>query len=160
MRVRGQIGDDLLRRDAHPHGATDGLARQLSRHHVRVAGAEPAEEREDGDLQGRGGVGVDAVVGLDHDEAAVVVRRGRAGERGCAKTGCVRRERRGETGRVEEAGSGRVAAGLVDDAVVAQVLEHLELRLRQVGFRVGEPELEGAEHEEEGEDVDVVHVEL
>ena len=49
---------------------------------------------------------------------------------------------------------------MVDDAVVAQVLEHLELGLREVGFGVGEAELEGAEHEEEGEDIAFVHVEL
>lgn len=89
MRVRGQERDDLLRRDTHPHRPSDGLARQFSRHHVRVAGRETAEEGEDGDLEGRGCVGVDPVVGLDYDEAAVVglVRRSggaAAGEGGSA----------------------------------------------------------------------------
>ena len=73
VRVRGQKRNDLLGGDAHPHGPPDGLARQFAGDHVRIARRETAEEGEDGDLQGRRGVGVDPVVGLDHDEAAVVV---------------------------------------------------------------------------------------
>ena len=49
---------------------------------------------------------------------------------------------------------------MVDDAEVAEVLEHLRLGGREVGFAVWEAKFERAEHEEEGEDVDFVHVQL
>ena len=55
-----------------------------------------------------------------------------------------------------EVGGG--GGGLVDDAEVAEVEEHLGLGGGEVGFAVGEAEFEGAEGEEEGEDVDFVHV--
>lgn len=72
MGVGGQESDDLVAGDAHGDGAADGLARDLAGHHVRVARREPAEQLQDGDLQRRGRVRVDAVVGLDHEEAFAV----------------------------------------------------------------------------------------
>ena len=48
--------------------------------------------------------------------------------------------------------------GLVDYTEVAEVLEHLGLGGGEVCFAVGEAEFEGTEGEEEGEDVDFVHV--
>ena len=56
--------------DAHADGAADGFAGDLAGDHVGVAGNEAGEELEDGDLEVGGGVGVDAVVGFDDDEAA------------------------------------------------------------------------------------------
>ena len=46
----------------------------------------------------------------------------------------------------------------MDYAEVAEVLEHLGLGGGEVGFAIWETEFEGAEGEEEGEDVDFVHV--
>ena len=46
---------------------------------------------------------------------------------------------------------------MVDYAKVAEVFEHLELGGSEVSFAVVLAELEAAEHEEEGEDVDWVH---
>lgn len=48
----------------------------------------------------------------------------------------------------------------MDYAEVGKVLEHLGLRWGEVCAGVGGAEFEGAEHEEEGEDVYFVHVEL
>ena len=67
--MRAEKGDDLLARDAHCHRATDRLPCDLAGDHVGVASGEAAEELEDGDLQGGGGVGVDAVVSLDDNVA-------------------------------------------------------------------------------------------
>ena len=49
---------------------------------------------------------------------------------------------------------------MVDEAEVAEVVEHGELGLGEVGFAVVLAELEAAEHEEEGEDVHGVHSHL
>ena len=102
MRVRGEVADDLVARDAHADGAANGLARHLAGDHVRVARDEAGEELQDGDLEVGRSVGVDAVVGFDDDEAAVLVRGG--GEGGGAEAACVRGEGRGEAGWVEEGG--------------------------------------------------------
>jgi len=75
-----------------------------------------------------------------------------------AEGGAVGGQGCGEAGRVEAGGGGVVV--LVDDAEVAEVVEHLDLRGRQGRFAVVLAELEAAEHEEEGEDVDGVHVQL
>ena len=72
MRVRGEETDNLLARDAHSDGAADGLACDFTGDHVGISRLEVDEELEDGDLQVRGGVGVDAVVCLDDDEAVAV----------------------------------------------------------------------------------------
>ena len=48
----------------------------------------------------------------------------------------------------------------MNDAEIAEVEEHLGLGWGQVCFGVGKAELEGAQHKEEGEDVNSVHVEL
>ena len=126
VRVRGQETDDLIARDAHAHGATDGLARDFAGDHVGVAGREAAEELQDGDLELRGGVSVNAVVGLDDDEAFAVGGAHSGFEPGgdAAEGAGVGGEGRGEAGGVEAAG-GR--GGLVDDAEVAEVFEHLDL---------------------------------
>ena len=153
--VGGEVADDLVARDAHAHGAADGLARHFARDHVWVAGDEAGEELEDGDLEVGRGVGVDAVVGFDDDEAAVFF--GGGGEGGGSEATAVGGEGRGEAGRVEVAG---VGGFLVDDAEVAEVLEHLGLSLRQFGFAVWKAEFKGAKHEEESKHVDFVHSQL
>ena len=78
--MRGEVADDLIARDAHANSPADGLARDFAGDHVGIARDEAGEELEDGDLQVRGCVSVDAVVGFDDDEALVIVC-GR-GERG------------------------------------------------------------------------------
>lgn len=124
--MRGQKADDLIARDAHAHRAADGLACDFAGYHVRVAGREPAEELQDGDLQLRGGVSVEAVVRLDDNEALAVggaesvFKSGGYAAEG-AGVGC---EGRGETSRVETAGGG---GWLVDYAKVTEVFEHLDL---------------------------------
>ena len=123
--VGGEVADDLVARDAHADGSPDGFARYFSRDHVGVAGDEAGEEAEDGDLEVRGRVGVDAVVGFDDDEAAVFV--GGGGEGGGTEAAGVGGEGGGEAGWVEVGG---VRGFLVDDAEVAEVLEHLGLSLR------------------------------
>lgn len=145
---------------SHGYGAADRFAGYFSGDHVWVAGYEAGEELEDGDLEVGGGVGVDAVVGFDDDEANFCAAIGRGGgggggEGGGAQAGGVGGEGCGEAGGVEMGGEG---GGLVDYAEVAEVLEHLRLRGGKVGFGVGEAEFEGAEGEEEGEDVNFVHV--
>ena len=49
---------------------------------------------------------------------------------------------------------------MVDDAEIAEIFEHVGLGLREFGFAVGEAKFEGAEHEEEREYVNFVHVQL
>lgn len=73
MRVRGQVADDLLGRDAHADGAPDRFPRDLAGNHVGVPCLQTGEELEDGDLERGVGVGVNAVVGLYHNEAAAIV---------------------------------------------------------------------------------------
>ena len=121
MCVRAQEADDLLARDAHAHSATDGFTSNFARNHVWVPSADAGEEVEDGDLQLRGGVGVDAIVSLDDDESLITI----CGAEGVVETcgdaaegtgvGC---EGRGEARRVEARGLG---AGLVDYSEVAKV---------------------------------------
>ena len=75
----GEVAYDLVARDAHADGAADGLAGYFSGDHVWIARYEAGEELQDGDLKVGGGVGINAVVGLDDDEAAVFICRGREG---------------------------------------------------------------------------------
>ena len=63
----------MIGRDTHGYSAADGFAGYFPRDHVRVAGYEAGEELEDGDLEVGGGVGVDAVVCFDDNEAAFCV---------------------------------------------------------------------------------------
>ena len=72
MGVGGEVAYDLVARDAHADGAADGLAGDFSGDHVWIARYEAGEELQDGDLEVGGGVGVDSVVGLYDDEAAVL----------------------------------------------------------------------------------------
>lgn len=72
MRVRGQVRYDLVGRDAHTDGFADGFAGDFAGDHIGVADLEAGEELQNGDLQVGGGVGVDAVVGFDDDEAGGV----------------------------------------------------------------------------------------
>ena len=69
VRVRGEVGDDLVGGDAGVDGAFDGLLGDFGGHEVGVAGTEVREEGEEGDLERRGRVGVEAEVGLEDDEA-------------------------------------------------------------------------------------------
>lgn len=126
MGVGFEVLDDLRRRDAQLDGFADGMPGDFSRDEVGEAGAEAGEEREDGDLEEGVGVGVDAVVSLDDDEAL----GGRAAADGGLAAGVlregagVRGEGHGETGGVE---GGGVSARAVDYAELGEVLEHLEL---------------------------------
>ena len=112
-------------------------------------------------MEGGGCVGVDPIVGFDDHEAFVVVV---GGAKGGVETG----GGAAESARVRGQGgcqpSGVVAIGvrgvLVDDAEISEVEEHLELGVGEVGFAVALAELEAAEHEEEGKDVDAIHTEL
>lgn len=67
--VRGQVADDLLGGYAGRDGALDGGFGHFGGDEVGVAGAKVGKEGKEGGLEGRGGVGVDAVVGFDYDEA-------------------------------------------------------------------------------------------
>ncbi len=69
VRVGLQVADDLVGGDAVLDGAADAVARDAPGDHVGEARGELGEEAQDGDLQGRRGVCVQAVVGLDDDEA-------------------------------------------------------------------------------------------
>ena len=73
MCVHGQVGDNLIAGDAHAHRFPDGIPGDFASHHVRILGRKAGEETEDGELQFRGGVGVDSVIRFYDDEAAVVV---------------------------------------------------------------------------------------
>lgn len=142
--MRGEIAYDLIARDAHADGAADGLARHFSGDHVWVPRYEAGEELQDGDLEVGRCVGVDAVVGFDDDEAAVLVRGGCEG--GGAEAAGVGGEGGGEAGWVEVAG---VRGGLVYDAEITEIFYHVDLGVRELRFTVWEAEFEGAEHEEE-----------
>lgn len=135
--MSGQVRDDLVRGDAHGYGFADGFAGDFAGDHVWIARLEPGEELQDGDLQVRRGVGVDAVIGLDdYEPGRVCVRRGGGGggangcERGAeaAGVGC---KSCGEAGRVEDCGGG---AWLVYYSEVAEVKEHLRLGWGEVVF--------------------------
>ena len=159
MCVRSQESDDLFAGDTHADGAADGFPSDLPRDHVRVAGGEAGEELEDGNLQLRGCVSVDAVVGLDDNEAFAVggaeggVEAGRDAAEGAGVGG----EGCGKARGVEARGRG---GALVHDAEVAKVVEHLELGAGEGRFAVVLAKFEAPEHEEESEDVDGVHVSL
>lgn len=74
--------------DAHGDSTADGFASEFPGDHVGVAGRQPGEEFEEGDLEVRGGVGVDTVVGLDDDEAAGLVGCGGEGGAEASGVGC------------------------------------------------------------------------
>ena len=148
--VGGEVGDYLVGGDANFDGTLDGLFGHFASDEVGVAGAEVGEEGEEGGLQWGGGVGVDAVVGFDYDEA-VGVGGGGGGEGGgqagvAAGAGGVGVGGQccGQAGWVEV---GRVGGGLVDDAEVGEVREDSELVFVQMGFAVGLAELEGGDEE-------------
>ncbi|KUI53515.1 hypothetical protein VP1G_10601 [Cytospora mali] len=84
VRVRRQVRHDLVRRDAVADGLPDRVARQAARHHAREPVAQVAEQREDRDLQRGGRVCVDAVVGLEDDEALVLAAAAAAFPVACA----------------------------------------------------------------------------
>jgi hypothetical protein len=167
--VHGEVGDDLVGVDAVAERPSHGLAGDVSGHHVREPGPEVHKEVENRDLERRVRVRVHAVVGLQDDEPATrtatatatehvtladgVVHGGGGGAAGAGVGG----EGGGETGGVEAAGGG---LALIDEAVVAQVLEHLDLSGAEGGEGVVAAELERAEHEDEVEDVDGVHLEV
>lgn len=159
MRVRGEKADDLFTCNPHDHRAPDGFPRDFAGDHVRVPCGEAGEELQNSDLQLRGCIGVDAVVGLDDDEA-FAVGGAEGGVKACgggAEGAGVRGEGCGEAGGVEARGG---EGALVDDAEVGKVVKHLELGGGEGRFGVVLAEFEAAEHEEEGEDVDGVHVHL
>lgn len=152
MCMGGEVGDYLIGRDTHTHGSADGFSSYLPGDHVRVAGIQPSEELKNSDLEIGGGVSVEAVVCFYDDEAGGVL--GCGGERG-AETGGVGGESCGEASGGEGRGGRR---GLIDYSEVAKVEEHLDLGGGEICFGVREAEFEGAEHEEEGEYVDGIHV--
>lgn len=67
--VRGQVADYLLGGYAGLNGTLNGRFGHLGGDEVWMAGAEVGEESEKGGLKWGGGVGVNAVVGFDYDEA-------------------------------------------------------------------------------------------
>lgn len=81
MGVGAEVAYDLVARDAHADGSPDGLAGYFAGDHIGIPGYQAGEELQDGDLEVGRGVGVDAVVGFDDDEAAVFVRGGCEGGR-------------------------------------------------------------------------------
>ena len=110
-----------------------------------------------------GGVGVDAEVRLDDDVALASsyggVGRGLGqrvrdgGEAGGQGAG-VGREGCGEAGGIE---TGWGTGVLVDDAEVAQIVEHLRLGWRERFLAVVLAEFEAGEGEEKGKDVYWIH---
>lgn len=104
VRVRGEVRDDLVGRDAELDGLPDRRARDAAGHHVGEAHVELGEEREHGNLQRRLRVRVQAVVGLDDDGARLLAG---AAERAAAvgRAGLVLRVALATTG--ESSGSGR-----------------------------------------------------
>lgn len=71
--MRGEEGDNLLGRDAHADGTTNGFAGDFARDHVWVAGREAGKKLENGDLELAGGVRVDSVIRFNDDEALASV---------------------------------------------------------------------------------------
>ena len=102
MGVGGEVGNYLIGCDAHGDGFADGFARDFAGDHVWVADLKTGKELEDGYLEVRGCVGVDAVVCFDNDEADGVARggggEGRAEAAGIGGEGC------GEAGGVKDGG--------------------------------------------------------
>ena len=169
MGVRVQVGDDLVGRDAEADSLPDGISRETARDHVGEAHVELAEEGQDGDLERRGGVGIDAVISLDDDAFGCAGFVGRRGAGRAAATGARRRRARfaggisccrlegrgdgaqgrggagqgcGETGREELP---RVT-GDIDQAEVDERGEHVAPSLRQGRGVVGGAELERGKH--------------
>ena len=87
----------LVRRDAVREALADALARDVARDKVGKARLEVRKQAEDRDLERVRRVGVQLVVGLEHDEALLLVRVARRDE-GRRRGG----EGRREAGRVEE----------------------------------------------------------
>ena len=108
-------------------------------------------------MEGRGGVGVDAVVCFDDEEAGGVGGGGADFGGNAAECAGVGSEGCGKAGGVEVGG---VGTGLVHYAKIVEISEHLDLGFCQVRFAVGLAEFEAAEHEEEGKDVYGVHFKL
>ena len=176
VRVGGQVADDLVGGDAGRDGALDTGFADLAGYEVGVSGLEVREEGEEGGLQGRRGVGVEAVVGFDDEEALGCVGDGSGGPgvRGCFERGRGVGEGSGgevgggggfggkscgEAGGIEVVGWGGASGveGLVNDAEVGEILKDAALGRVEVGGGVGEAELEGGDEEEEGEDSDFGH---
>ena len=139
-----EVRYDLIGSDTHANSPTYRLACYFPSHHVGIPRYESCEELEDGDLKVRGCICVDAVIRFDYNEAAVCICRG--GEGGGAQTAGVRGQSCGEAGGVKVGGFRR---SFMDYAEVAQIVEHLALGGGEVGFAVGNAELERAEGEEE-----------
>ena len=116
MCVSGEVANYLIACDAHADGPADGFASHFPGDHVGIAGYEACEKLENGDLEIGRGVGVDAVVGFDNDEASIGICRGSEGRPKATGVGskCC-----GQTGWIEVSG---VRIGLVDNAEIAKVL--------------------------------------
>ncbi len=152
--VVGEVGDDLLCGDAVGERRLDRVARDGADDEVGKARLDGDKEREHGDAQRIRGVSVEAIVGLEDNVAALLGLGAVGGEE---RSGGGRGECGGEAGGIEAAAR-RLA--LVHEPVVAKVLEHVQLRFGQLLGGVVASELETAEHEEEGEHLDQIHVAL
>ncbi len=64
-----EVADDLITGNTHRDGATDGITSNLARYHIGIASGKAGEKLQDSDLELGGCVSVDAVIGLDDDEA-------------------------------------------------------------------------------------------
>ena len=69
----GEVAYDLIACDAHTDGSADGFAGYFSCNHVGIACYEAGEKLEDGNLEVRRCICIDSVVGLDDNEASVIV---------------------------------------------------------------------------------------
>ena len=79
MRVSSEIANYLVACDSHTDGSADGFAGYFSGDHVGIASYKAGEKLKDGDLEVGRGVGVDAVVSFDNDEASIVICGGSEG---------------------------------------------------------------------------------
>ena len=84
--MRGQVRDDLVRRDAHIHGPTDRLPRELARNKFAEPHLELAEEGQDRNLEGRRGIGIHPKVGFE-DNGILVSGFGDPAVRGSREAG-------------------------------------------------------------------------
>lgn len=86
--MSSEIANYLVACDAHADGSADGFAGYFPGDHIGIASYEASEKLDNGDLETGRGVGVDAIVGFDNDEASIVVCGG--GEGGRPQTSGVR----------------------------------------------------------------------
>lgn len=118
----------LVGADAVVKCTLDAVSSDLASDEVGVSTADVDKQVHDGNLERVGRVGVDLVVGLEDQKALLLVRMSRRDEWRSR-----RRERGGESGRVEARG---VILMLVDEPEVSQVSQYVALGRREPLGRV------------------------